>query len=253
VTGIPGSYNRALEGIRLLADRGLPLTIKTMAITLNVHELRAMKQFVENELGLTFKFDAMINPRLDGASGPLAVRLKPEEIVALDLHYPERVSEWQQFCNRLHGPVKGPGGVDPLFDCAAGFQTFAVDPYGGLSACLTWPGETYDLRRGSFQEGWNAYLQTVVDQKATRRTKCRACRLKSMCGMCPVNARMECGDPETPVDFLCRVAHLRAYCMNIPVPPHGDCKYCEGGEGYEEMMRIKTELLEGSTPDPSAD
>jgi len=60
--------------------------------------------------------------------------------------------------------------------------------------------------------------------------------------MCPANGELENGDPEAPVDFLCRVAHLRAYAFDLPVAPHGRCEYCEGGEGYEEMMRSVAKL-----------
>jgi len=68
VTGIPGSYERCMRGIRLLMERGLPLKLKTMAITINKHEIWEMKRFVEEDLGLEFKFDAMINPRIDAQS-----------------------------------------------------------------------------------------------------------------------------------------------------------------------------------------
>jgi hypothetical protein len=60
--------------------------------------------------------------------------------------------------------------------------------------------------------------------------------------MCPANAELECSDAEIPVDFLCQVAHLRAYAFDIPVSPHGDCEYCEGGSRYAEMMRLADNL-----------
>ncbi|MHC4545942.1 MAG: radical SAM protein, partial [Planctomycetota bacterium] len=65
VTGIPGSYERCMQGIKLLMERELPLKLKTMAITINKHEIWEMKRYVEEDLGLEFKFDAMINPRID--------------------------------------------------------------------------------------------------------------------------------------------------------------------------------------------
>lgn len=37
--------------------------------------------------------------------------------------------------------------------------------------------------------------------------------------------------------FLCRVAHLRAHAFGLPFGRHGECEYCEGGVGYEELMR----------------
>jgi hypothetical protein len=76
----------------------------------------------------------------------------------------------------------------------------------------------------------------VRSRKATRLTKCVACEIKAMCGMCPANAELEAGDPETPVDFLCHVAHLRAHALGVAVPPHGACEYCEGGERHRDLM-----------------
>ena len=39
IAGIPGSFERCLHGIQLLRKRNLPLRIKTMAVTANIHEL----------------------------------------------------------------------------------------------------------------------------------------------------------------------------------------------------------------------
>jgi len=242
VTGIPGSYEKTLRGVRLLTQRGLPLSIKSMALTLNKHELPDMQQFVETELGLEFKFDAMIHPRIDRSQDPLSVRLQPEEIAALDLQFPRRAAEWKRFCEQFHGPVHDPKRKETLFHCGAGVHAFAIDPFGGLSACLTWPGPTYDLRKGSFQQGWDAFSASVLAQQSSRMTKCSRCGIKSMCGMCPASGSLEGLDPETPVDFLCRTAHLRAYALDIPVPPHGNCEYCEGGGKYEEMGKMAEAL-----------
>ena len=60
LTAIPGSYDRCLRGIRLLKQRGLPLKLKTVATSVNKHEIVAMRQFAEEELGVEFKIDASI-------------------------------------------------------------------------------------------------------------------------------------------------------------------------------------------------
>src|SRR2546422_10996846 len=108
LTGIPGSYDRCMRGIRLLMERRLPLALKTVGVTINKHEIGAMKRFAEEELGVAFKFDSMINPRIDCSQSPLAVRLRPEEVVELDLQDPERAGEWRseehtsELQSRLH-------------------------------------------------------------------------------------------------------------------------------------------------------
>ena len=242
MTGIPGSYDRCMEGIHLLMVRGLPLQFKTIAVTLNRHEIRDMSRFAEEVLELDFKFDAIINSRCDCSRSPLEVRLTPAEVVALDLQKPKRVEEWKklnaQFGVDSHRPEKS----DFLWQCGGGLNSFAIDSYGKLQVCVLSKNETYDLRNGSFQEGWQHFLYRLKQKKITRRTKCTACGLKALCNRCPANAQLECMDAESPVDFLCEVAHLRAYAFGIPVTPHGNCEYCEDGSRYKEMMSIAESL-----------
>ena len=47
LTAIPGSYDRCLRGIKLLKERKLPLKLKTVATSVNKHEVLAMRHFAE--------------------------------------------------------------------------------------------------------------------------------------------------------------------------------------------------------------
>jgi MoaA/NifB/PqqE/SkfB family radical SAM enzyme len=96
LTLIPGSFDRCMRGIRLLMERGLPLKLKTVPTTINRHEVYAMKRFAEEDLGVEFKFDPLVNPRIDCSQSPVAVRLSPEEVVALDFHDPSRAGEYRR-------------------------------------------------------------------------------------------------------------------------------------------------------------
>lgn len=241
VTGVPGSFERCRRGIALVVERHLPLKLKTMALTANVHELWDMKRFAEEELGVPFAFDGLVNARLDCSQTPLGVRLEPEQVVALDLGDPRRLEELRALVERNLQLLDG--RLDPcLYRCGAGLYSLAIDPWGRMGLCvLAWPGH-YDLRRGSVREGWEQFLGEVRRTKATRPSKCRACRLVGVCGMCPAAAELECGDPETPVDFLCQVAHLRALAVGVQVPPHGDCEYCAGGAAHAALLAASRRL-----------
>jgi radical SAM protein with 4Fe4S-binding SPASM domain len=252
LTGIPGSYDRCVRGIHLLLERGLPLKLKTVAVSINKHEVVEMKRFAAS-LGVGFKFDGMINPRVDCSRSPLGVRLQPWEIVKMDLEDAERVAEWKTFAERFNGPVPSTHR-DTIYQCGGGVNGFAIDPEGKMSICVLSHFDTFDLRRGSLREGWDHFLRQVRRKKVTRVTKCTACQIKAMCGMCPANGELENGDPESPVDFLCHVAHLRAKALEISVPPHGECEYCEGGalqaalaESLESLDRRTTERWISST------
>ena len=225
ITRTPGSYDKCMRGIHLLRKRGLPLKLKTMAITLNKHEVWEMKQFTEEKLGLEFRFDGLINPCIDWSESPLAVRLSPKEVVELDLRDPKRVKEWKRFAEEFNGPVHPPEHFDGLYNCGGGINSFAIDPYGKLGICVL-SRSGYDLRSGSFQKGWENFIRDLRHRKITRLTKCVKCEIKAMCGMCPCNADLENRDCEEPVDFLCEVAHLRAKALGFSVKPHGECEYC---------------------------
>jgi radical SAM protein with 4Fe4S-binding SPASM domain len=222
ITRVPGSFEKCLRGIDLLLQHKLPLKLKTVALTVNKHELGEIKKFVEDELGVEFKYDAMISPRLDTSPRPLSVRLSPEEIIALELKDPRRMTEWADFCTRFKGPAEA---WDELYSCGGGIHAFAVDPCGRMAVCPFSQTGAYDLVSGTFSEGW-LHLKTVRDRKALRQTKCSRCQIKAMCGMCPANGELENLDPEEPADFLCRVAHLRAKALGLSVRDHGPCAYC---------------------------
>lgn len=231
VTGVKGSYERCLRGVRLLHERGIPIALKGVALRSNVHELEAMKRLARDEFGLGFKFDAMMSPRLDCSQAPLASRLDPADAVALDFADTARRRSWVDFVgNRGLAPARATDtGAAPLYLCGGGVGGFAIDPAGMMRLCSQSQRDAWDLKRGSLADGWVFISQEVRSRCATRPTKCTNCRLTAICGMCPANGELENGDPEAPVDFLCHVGHLRAQVFGWPIPVHGECEYCEGG------------------------
>ena len=240
LTGIPGSFDKCLRGIRLLLDRKVPLKLKTVGLTINKHEIRGMKQFAA-ELGVEFKFDAMINPRIDCSGSPLEVRLTPAEIVSLDLDDPERIAAYRDLAKLGAAPAPE-GEMKEVYECGGGTSSFAIDPYGDLSICVLSHKDRYNVRDGSLHEGWEHFLRNVRAKRATRVTKCTNCQLTSMCGSCAAFGELENEDPEEPVDFLCRTAHLRAEVFGIDVRPHGECEYCPGGSGRDAIESMAGEV-----------
>jgi radical SAM protein with 4Fe4S-binding SPASM domain len=236
LTMIPGSYDRCLRGIRLLKERGLPLKLKTIATSINKHEIVAMRQFAEEELGVEFKMDGQVNPRIDCSQSPLAVRLMPEEVVALDMHAPKGLSEYRRLA--LHELEHPPSlaQISTTYFCGGGVNSFAVNAYGEIGICVISQQETFGIREVGVQAVWEKSLLELRNRKRTRNTKCTQCRIQSLCSMCPANGELENGDRESPVDFLCHVAHLRAAVIGMQAPPHGECDFCAGGAEYPALV-----------------
>jgi radical SAM protein with 4Fe4S-binding SPASM domain len=243
LTGISDSYERCLRGIALLRDRGLPLKLKTVPTTVNKHEVLAMRQFAEEELHLEFKFDSLINPRIDCSQSPLAVRLAPEEVVALDLHSPKVAAEYRKLAEQEAEHPPALANIETTYSCGGGMNSFAIDPYGYMSICVLSHQETYDIRSGSVEDGWKQFLLRVRTRARKTISKCVSCRLHSLCSMCPANGELENGDPESPVEFLCEVAHLRAMSLGLQAPPHGECDFCPGGRSYSAVMESAERII----------
>jgi radical SAM protein with 4Fe4S-binding SPASM domain len=235
-----------MRGIRLLLARNMPLKLKTVAVSINKHELSDMKSFAE-DLGVDFKFDAMMNPRIDCSSAPLSVRLTPTDILELDCRDEVRIAEFR----RLGKEIVAPKETQTMYECGGGVHSWALDPYGNLTICVLSHFDNFNIREQSFAEAWES-LMGVRQKPITRPTKCTRCALKTLCGMCPANGELENGDPEAPVDFLCHVAHLRAEAFEVDVPEHGDCEYCEGGSEHDLIVAEAQQALAAATALPIA-
>jgi radical SAM protein with 4Fe4S-binding SPASM domain len=235
LTGVPGSFDRCMRGIRLLKERGLPLKLKTVAVTINRHEIHDMQRFAEDELGVPFKFDGMINSRIDCSGSPLGVRLTAAEMVELDIVDPLRRAEWASLARERLGPAVATRG--DLYQCGSGINAFAIDPEGKMTICVLSKQDSFDLRQGSFKEGWESFIGAVRRKPITRPNKCTDCHIRSLCSTCAATSELEHGDAETPVEFFCEVAHLRAHAVGVVPPGHGDCAFCAGGARHADLLR----------------
>ena len=177
VTRVPGSHARCMRGIDLAMDRGLRLSLKASLLSLNRHELPAM-QALARELGLTFRYDPLLWPRLDGGRQPFDYGLSAEEIAALDREDPERMQEWIDTYRHSDGSRVR---TEYIYSCGAGFHGFHVDCSGRLSLCMMSRSPAYDLLRGSFGTGWGTFLASLLEQKRVLDTPCPSCTAGALC------------------------------------------------------------------------
>jgi len=210
ITAVRGSFERCLKGINLLFEHKIPLRLKTMLMTINKHELFKMKRFAES-LGVEFRFDPLLNPTLSGSLEPCSYRIKPQEVVELDLNDKKRKESWQEFCEKFPEPIK----TDLLFSCSAGRTSFHIDPYGNLCMCIIVRSPAYDLRKGSFKEGWSDFFFNLLSKKKSSHSECTFCELRDLCSFCPGAALLEKKDPDAKIEYFCEIAHLRAKVFNF--------------------------------------
>jgi len=230
VTQVPGSYYKCLAGIERLHARGIRFLLKTMALSWNAHEIPAMAEYARR-LGVRFRFDSHLNPRVDcGANRNAELQLSAEQSVALDMGFADKAEELREFCEKHAQPDPSRGETELVYNCGAGQMSFAVDPYGRLQMCQLSRRSPIDVRRQGFAEAWDGQMPALRDRRWTRPSACRSCNLIALCGSCPGAAEMETGDAESIVPVFCEIAHLRAWASLGEASGHRrDATCCLGG------------------------
>ncbi len=220
VTRVPGSFRRCLGGIERLRRRGVRLGLKTTVMRENVAELRAMEALAAS-LHLPFRYDGELNARVDCGASRQAHQVDPARLAALELDDPRRVQAYREQL------APQPAGTENcVYTCGAGRTSFTVDPYGRLQLCQIARMDGYDLKHGTFAEGW-AHLGRLIERKWQSTGVCRSCSLRSGCGSCAGAAELETGDPEGIVPVFCELTHRRAFGVLAAVPGHrADARCC---------------------------
>jgi radical SAM protein with 4Fe4S-binding SPASM domain len=229
VTRVPGSFEKCLGGIERLRARGIPLALKTMALTWNLHEIDAMRDFAHS-LGLPFRHDGLLNPRVDcGANRNGELQLTPDQVVALDLADPARATRLKEICDEALKAENAVDGGEFVYSCGAGENTFTVDPYGQLQLCQLSRRNGFDLRSGSFETGWSEHFPKLRARKWQKNAVCQKCSLIGLCVSCPGAAELEHGDVEGVVAHFCAITHLRVFSVSGEAPGHvQDASCCLG-------------------------
>jgi radical SAM protein with 4Fe4S-binding SPASM domain len=211
ITGVPGSHERCMRGIRELTDRGIKVFLKTPAMIQNRHELDSMAEFA-NSLGSDFRFDVLLNPRLehmDDRYGPLDYGLPLQDRIDLEFADEARADAWESYTERLATLPR----QDTSYICGAGLYGFFVDAKGHMSMCVVGRHPSYDLKEGTFGEGWALLRRTRQEVRDDPFSlECRACDIRAFCQQCPARAQLEHGPGAVSekVEWLCTLAHLRA-------------------------------------------
>lgn len=214
VTRIKGAHRHVYDNIRRMLDRGLSVTLKSVALTLTAHEIHRMKAFAD-DLGVDFRFDGRIHPRIDGSFKPLDYRLSPEALVEVETSLPEAEEQLRVQYEQLPAYDSDDGAV---FMCGAGVVSATVDPYGRLHLCTTLRKPGFDLLAGQLPESWNGEVRRI---RAARRSPAalEAARQEGWVEKCPGFSYLEQGDLETISPFILDVARAEKRAVRDPQSP----------------------------------
>ena len=223
VTRATGSFEAAWRGINLLLERKVPFVVKGARLPQNKDEMDEFEKW-------TAAIPRMDKPPLysvlfdlrcrkdDKSKNELIKNLRvsaEEGLMFLTRRKDKYIKGMKEFCGKFMGPVG-----DILLSCGAGRGGGCVDAYGVFQPCilLRHPDAVYDLRRGSLKDALTNFFPKLKETKTTNPeylNRCAKCFLKRLCEQCPAKSWMEYGTLDTPVEYLCRVAHAQARYLGL--------------------------------------
>lgn len=230
VTRTTGSFEKCVHGIFQLKDAGVNLKLKTMALTINSHELNEMRAFA-SDLGVSFRYDAAVSPRLDGNPEPLSYRVPVEEVIKQESSDQKKKKQWLDLYRRMKELV-----LDNLYECGAGVSMFHVDACGMMRPCFMVPGWKKDLRNHRFSDIWFDKGFTDFRGPGLMPRICRECDSKVLCGYCPGFFKLETGNEQVPSAYLCETGKYRKQMIS-------DTMQKEEQNVNEQEKRKKTQAI----------
>lgn len=209
VTRRSGMLEKCLNGVRLLVKAGIQGRMKTILMTVNQHEFEDIRQ-VAVDFGVTFRFDGMLFPCLDGDRAPTAYRVLPEIVAEKQLATSHMIDEWRDLARRMKQAPES----EVLYACGAGATNFHIDPSGRLKPCLMVEDISYDLLTGTFMDGWKNRLPDIKKKKIPLAFACGTCENRAYCGFCPAFFKLETGSETTVSEYLCRIGNRLGRQLN---------------------------------------
>jgi radical SAM protein with 4Fe4S-binding SPASM domain len=222
VTRRKGSFAEFRQGVGLLLDRRIPFAIKGAFLPSNRQEVEALDHWAKAIPGMdgppsiTAVFD--LRGRRDSAAKNRAIRKlrpAPAEVLAVLSRTGQAYREGMaEFCRKYMESGKG-----RLFLCGAGREG-SVDAYGIYQPCLLLrdPRLGFDLKKGGLREALTLFFPKVRKIKVANPEflkRCGRCRLRGLCEQCPGRSWSEHGTLDTPVEYLCEVAHAQARDLGV--------------------------------------
>jgi radical SAM protein with 4Fe4S-binding SPASM domain len=204
VTGVPGSFERAMTAVRTLRSLGVRCSLAGALLRENCEEFAKVAGLAE-ELGCEWRFDPTVVPTESGGRQVVEHRVSVQQLQQFFYH-PKTAGRTREY-EVSHG--------DPVIrrhaaNCGAGSASVFISSDGGVYACMGFPPAFGSIVRESFAGVWRgteaeAHRQRMRQPLAT----CDACELLRFCTVrCPRLAAVEDGDLSGPSARACELAGM---------------------------------------------
>ncbi|OGC07258.1 hypothetical protein A2526_05490 [candidate division WOR-1 bacterium RIFOXYD2_FULL_36_8] len=222
VSRAKGSFEEFWRGVNLLFDKKIPFIVKSAFLPQNKQDMEEFESWaatipwMDRPPSYSMFFNLRDRREEKKNIAIKKTRISPSEGLKMLTRNKERyIKEMKDFCSKFMGP---PG--NKLFSCGAGHGGGCVDAYGKLQLCLSLrhPDTVYDLKKGTLKDAIDNFfpkVQGIMAKNSEYLKRCAKCFLKGLCDQCPSKSWMEYGTLDTPVEYICDVAHAQAEYLGL--------------------------------------
>lgn len=208
VTGVPGSWEKTVDGVRHLVAAGVAVVIKSPLMSFNVDEIDSYTQLAAR-LGADYSVDPNLDPREDGDRTPESFAIADADFVRV-MRDP-----------RL-GRIREEPAEAPLTNsvCGACSGSVHIEADGEIRPCsllgVAVGNALHEGVRAAYEN--NSEAETIRSLTWANLHGCRDCDLRLYCGRCFSTARMQGGDALGPYEGACRRARLSYEAVHRRAP-----------------------------------
>lgn len=218
------NYDKAIQGIQLLKDRGVPVKINGSITSQNANDTERIIE-IAKRFSVPYKLDTYMYPaqRERNKSFDQTARLSPEDAARKRVLIMRESQNEQAFINtafKVANIVQRtlPGRLEKgRIKCRAGRSSFSINWQGYMRFCLMLSEPSIPIMDDGFEEAWKKLTEIVQGIRTSEY--CSNCRLRDICSVCAASALLETGSYDGVPEYMCRYTRetyrqLAGFCMH---------------------------------------
>jgi len=205
----PGGYEQAVNGLRLLRERGVDVRVNSSVVKANAEDRFAIPMLARQH-GAAFQVDSYMLPATRERERPYneQARLNPTEAARVRVEMMKLKYGPEQFyaaaSAMLYHAAHTPEGesVPGKMHCQAGRSSFAVTWQGEMRPCTMLSAPSVPVFELGFSAAWERLKQDVEQIRLS--AYCNRCKLRAVCPSCAACALLESGSLEGVPAYACQ-------------------------------------------------
>jgi len=202
ITGVVGSHEQVMAGIRNLRDHGIRVKLKSNLMRDNPQAYDAIIALAQS-LGADYSFDPLIFPCRDHGTQPLDHRL--------EMNHLQTILDDKRLVKKTPLPGRTLLETPDARLCGAAENTICISSSGAVSPCIPMKMVAGNIRQQSLKSIWHesVILKQLREYRVNDLSDCTLCDRKKSCLRCSALAWNETGNPLSCVPSFREMAEIR--------------------------------------------